>query len=615
MTRLIGPDARVVFVTSGPNRGKAAAPGMSAPIYADEALTMAADILTVGGDAVPNSTFTVDSNSMLPLFQFPDGADTVWTSINNGPAVPLYARTDDRMDAIAAQLAGISIAVPAPTGVVATDTAAIQDALDAAADAGGGRVSLAAGQDYVITGVTIDSNVLLDANFGGLTRAAESATYLLATKDFDALVGGDSTGGPRDWGFVNGYLDGGKDQVGATNKHVLAIYGRRYELRNFVIRNGAGKGMFSKWSSSSPFLGPNGFESFATNFYIHSCDSDGLDFQGPHDAYFDTFFITKCAASASAAPFRLPDDSGRANGSNFSQFHIYGGNGYNYGAILNTSGCRISNFVVEGAQLGEVQVLASQIQLDGAHLYSGGIATATVKGIVIGDASHTGVNGLTIRAKIENCGGGGIDFTYAGDHNTIDAHVYYYTGTTPSLSTLGFVGTPARLNRIAMYVAGNDFLPTTHTLNQFVGPLKTARVSAGDTRYQVDLRDETNAIIFGVDHRGRFRLHGGSAPGVANGAQIGAGGSPSTAISGTDIAGTVTITTGASPAAGQLAAVTFTAGFGSTPRSVQLTPKDAAAAALQPFVTTANTAFSIRCAATPAGGTTYAFDYLVMPGA
>ena len=47
MARLIGPDeaVRVVYLTSGTNKGKALAQGMSAPIYLDQALTTLADFI------------------------------------------------------------------------------------------------------------------------------------------------------------------------------------------------------------------------------------------------------------------------------------------------------------------------------------------------------------------------------------------------------------------------------------------------------------------------------------------------------------------------------------------------------------------------------------------
>ncbi|MET0416056.1 MAG: hypothetical protein ABW022_08550 [Actinoplanes sp.] len=505
-----------------------------------------------------------------------------------------------------------SVAVPPPVGDVAADTAMLQDALDAAATGGHGRVVLAAGWEYEVSGVTIDTGVYLDLNWGGLILADATDAYLVSTENYDTLAAGDTTGGPRDWGIINGYLDGNKANQSGT-KPLLAIYGRRYTLNNLLIRNGKGHGLATKWSTTSPFQTPNGFESFITDTYIHSCDGDGLRFEGPHDTYIQNLFVVKCSVTGSAVPIHFPDATGRANGSNMDKFHVYGGNGYNYGLVINTAGTKFTNFVVEGGQVAQALIQASQVQFDAAHLYPGGIATATVKGIQIGDSTHTAINGLWIQAKIEGCGGGGFDFTYMGDHNWIRSHVYYYSGTTPTLAAGGFVGTPTNANTIQLYVADNTFVPTIHSLNQIVGPSKIVRTLASDTRDLVALHDQSGTLMYTIDYKGRPRSKAGGTPSVANGAQIGTGGSPSTSISGTDHAGTITIVTGSTgAAAGQLAAVTFSVAFGATPRAVVITPKDVAAAALQPFVTSAASAFSVRCAGTPGSGVTYAFDYIVI---
>jgi len=114
VARLIGPDeaVRAVYVTSGSDKGKYAAQGMTVPLYADQGLTTGADVLTVGGSPISGSppTLTVDAYSRIPLFQFPDGVDTVWTSIGGGPAVPLYARTDDRIDGLLTRIAALEAA-------------------------------------------------------------------------------------------------------------------------------------------------------------------------------------------------------------------------------------------------------------------------------------------------------------------------------------------------------------------------------------------------------------------------------------------------------------------------------------------------------------------------
>lgn len=121
MARLIGPDeaCRVVYLTSGTNKGKAAAQGYPAILYIDEALTTPADILTTTGDAIADSQVMVDAYSRMPLVQYPDGVDTLWTSINGGPAVPMFARVDDRLDSLGTRLTALE-----PGGSAAAATAA-----------------------------------------------------------------------------------------------------------------------------------------------------------------------------------------------------------------------------------------------------------------------------------------------------------------------------------------------------------------------------------------------------------------------------------------------------------------------------------------------------------
>lgn len=111
MARLIGPDeaSRTVFLTSGANKGKAAAQGMSVPLYADQALTTAADVRSTTDQVIAGTppTLTVDAYSQIPLFKYPDDVDVVYTSINGGPAVPLYARTDERIDGVTARVTAL----------------------------------------------------------------------------------------------------------------------------------------------------------------------------------------------------------------------------------------------------------------------------------------------------------------------------------------------------------------------------------------------------------------------------------------------------------------------------------------------------------------------------
>lgn len=106
MARLIGPDeaSRLVY-TYSPRQLGTVPQNTPAVMYTDAALTSPANILALDGSALPGSSVAVDAYSKLPLFQFPDGIDTLWTSIKGGPSVPIYARTDDRIDTVTAGLA------------------------------------------------------------------------------------------------------------------------------------------------------------------------------------------------------------------------------------------------------------------------------------------------------------------------------------------------------------------------------------------------------------------------------------------------------------------------------------------------------------------------------
>lgn len=114
MARLIGPDdgSRTVYLRNGLVKAQ----GRQATLYADSGKTQLANVLTLGGAAIPGSVVTIDDASKIPLIQFPDGVDTIWSSIGGSAAFPLYARTDDRLDALSSRLG--ATAIPGATATV-----------------------------------------------------------------------------------------------------------------------------------------------------------------------------------------------------------------------------------------------------------------------------------------------------------------------------------------------------------------------------------------------------------------------------------------------------------------------------------------------------------------
>ncbi|PID31873.1 hypothetical protein CR970_03285 [Candidatus Saccharibacteria bacterium] len=102
---------------------------------------------------------------------------------------------------------------------------------------------------------------------------------------------------------------------------------------------------------------------------------------------------------------------------------------------------------------------------------------------------------------------------------------------------------------------------------------------------------------------------GGPTPGKSDGTALGYGGTSS--ISGTDIAGTVTINTGGSPGTGCFATITFAQRYGSTPH-IAITPVGSAGGGLSYYINRSTTSFSI-CTTNPApAGQTFSFDYVII---
>ncbi|MDL2342505.1 MAG: hypothetical protein QFB87_05525, partial [Patescibacteria group bacterium] len=94
-------------------------------------------------------------------------------------------------------------------------------------------------------------------------------------------------------------------------------------------------------------------------------------------------------------------------------------------------------------------------------------------------------------------------------------------------------------------------------------------------------------------------------------AQIPAGTGSTVVVSGTDTTGTITITTGANPTAGELAKLAFTKAYGAAPRIV-LSPSNDNASDMRYFkgASDAN-GFMFNAKSVPAPNTTYTFDYFI----
>jgi cytoskeletal protein CcmA (bactofilin family) len=102
---------------------------------------------------------------------------------------------------------------------------------------------------------------------------------------------------------------------------------------------------------------------------------------------------------------------------------------------------------------------------------------------------------------------------------------------------------------------------------------------------------------------------GGSSPSRSNGSALGSGGT--SGVSGSDGAGSITINTGGSPAAGCFITVNFSQHYSSTPR-VMVTPVGSDAGQVGYYVNRNASSFSVCGTAAAPAGASFGFDYFVV---
>lgn len=102
---------------------------------------------------------------------------------------------------------------------------------------------------------------------------------------------------------------------------------------------------------------------------------------------------------------------------------------------------------------------------------------------------------------------------------------------------------------------------------------------------------------------------GGTTPGRTNGAALGSGGT--TAISGSDTAGSINVNTGSGASAGCFLTVNFTQKYNSTPRVI-VTPIGSGAGSVGFYVDRTTSSFSVCAANTPPSNASFGFDYWII---
>jgi hypothetical protein len=203
VSRLTFPDegSRLVYRTAGDSLRTAT--GVVATVYVDAAATTLADIELPDGTPVTGSALTVDEYSRLPLFLGPDGVDSVYVVVSGGPAAPVYARADDRIDSVqatatdaldaadgaAVAAAGAQTAAETAQGTAETAAGVAAAALPAAQKGAPSGVASLDGSGQVAQNVPAGRIPDMGTTYGVAHHAANDAVRYVSTGGSDGNDG------------------------------------------------------------------------------------------------------------------------------------------------------------------------------------------------------------------------------------------------------------------------------------------------------------------------------------------------------------------------------------------------------------------------------------------
>lgn len=297
------------------------------------------------------------------------------------------------------------------------DSTAIQAANDAANAVGGGIVYFPPAT-YIGAGLNQDSFVYWQGSKTGATvlKLKNGAnTFLVQSRNFATLTGGNTTGGVTLCGISDMTLDGNKANNGSSTVPVFRSYGYGRKFERLHVRNGNNEGWYSEWSTSLPSPGNDSMEDHIVGCKAHDNGSHGVHWNGPHDSQF-----VDCLSFLNGARGFFVDTNG--SGCLFTNCHSYG-NSQTYAWYLNATGVLAKNCVAEGASTFQVAIDASDCAFDG-FIYAAGAATP--KGVQLGVTGSR--SGIMLNAKINGCTSGAIDFTNDGG-NFVQATIFQVGGT------------------------------------------------------------------------------------------------------------------------------------------------------------------------------------------
>lgn len=280
-------------------------------------------------------------------------------------------------------------------------TSDMQAAIDAATHRG---VEL-----RVPPGVHVVTNLILrsGAHLRGsgqtiIMQAPGSSGPMIATEGFDALAGSDSSDGPSRFSLREITLDG--NRANNVGNNVVSIYGVSWDMRDVTITNGSGVGLYSEYGfpalAGSP---PRDLSAMLDGVRVIECESNAIDWRGPHDSHWSNLVAT-CHTSNAAANVKV---SGNGFGLDATNCHLWG-----LGAAatlhLDAGGCSFIGGQIEGADDYQLLITQGGQRVFGTHIY--GRWDYPSIGVQVGLPDGNPIQSCMIDARLSDCGTAWVGF-------------------------------------------------------------------------------------------------------------------------------------------------------------------------------------------------------------
>lgn len=394
-------------------------------------------------------------------------------------------------------------------------TTEIQNAIDAANAAGGGKILISSGT-YLVSGLTFYNKIYFEGEGYELTiikLIAESNTDVFYGDGSNELFGTSPSGDPglNKFGFSNLTIDGNKDNN--TSGHGISVYGRDFVIDNVLIKDVAEHGLNTEWRSvGEP---DTGMEASISRVHVIGVGKHGWRFGGPHDTHVNDMFVINASEAADDTYDGVYIDQN--GGGRFHQLHTwsFGGvtNRYRYGVNVQAGGNFFSQCYLEGAKTANLLINNNNQVFTGGRLSAStgsynlilDAAVCVVSDVYMG-AKSSGNVGNVCAVQLGSSGGeycadnqisiliesnldGAFDFTYSDGGNYCFATGFNGSGGTTH------AGSPNATDTVHIDIsgAGGGILTQFPETMTFTGNIEAGSLPTSDQNDGVSLWVDTGA--------------------------------------------------------------------------------------------------------------------------